>query len=52
MYYNLLDVAVGPIYAIIGVFAFIVLAIVAAILYFAVKTIRNIKRKENNNDGH
>lgn len=41
----LLDVAVGPIYLIIGFFLIVIVIAIIAIIYFAVKAIRKIKRE-------
>lgn len=39
-----LDVAVGPIFVIIGFFLIITILLVASIIFFAVKAIKKIKR--------
>lgn len=44
MILNLLDVAVGPMYLILGFFVILILALVVGIVIFAIKAIKKIKK--------
>lgn len=46
---NLLDVAVGPIYVILGIGILLVGTIVFLLVFFAVKMIIKIKKENDNN---
>ena len=44
MKFYLLDVAVGPMYLILGFFLFVIIAAIFAIVFFAVRAIKKIKK--------
>ena len=46
---NLLDVAVGPIYLLLGVGIFLMVTIVFLLVFFAVKMIISIKKDNDSN---
>ena len=43
MSFNILDVAVGPMYMIYGLFLFVISALILLVIFFAVKAIKKIK---------